>query len=445
MISKDFIYYKTLNAYNTAKADGDISNKSIVFVEENSTIHTHGHQFGGGTTPYKFDKIASYLYESTYDSLDYDFAQQYIKEHYKQKLGACSTVRIGDYILRKYDWYYSNAASYVIHVGSTPTRHASISIGGGIDKFTPGFITSGAYDDIYRVLPFLVVDGMNDAGLTISTLVVPTGDNGATTGTNPGKEDLCTMMIPRYVLDHFSTAKSACNYISKEVNVYAPILPGIGLQEVHFFISDKSGATYVLEFINNTAVCTVLTDNRKIVTNFYLEGVAFNDDHSVYTNADVTDGNLPTYKNLITDHGSGLERYNLINSFIENIDHDVEESDMLFLSKQLNYTNSYKEEPGRPYWYSEFVGQYSSGNVTVDTPIDDDVMLDVVSTAKNNFINRDRNDHKTWQSVHSVIYNPTELSATVTVQELDTIYKFNVKRTSFIDITEHNGKLIITK
>ena len=86
-------------------------------------------------------------------------------------------------------------------------------VAGGIPELTVDFVASGEYKDVYKALPFLVVDGINEKGLVCNNNVVPTGDKGRNTGSVPvieKRDEICQMMLVRYILDNFDNALSAC-------------------------------------------------------------------------------------------------------------------------------------------------------------------------------------------------------------------------------------------
>ena len=44
-----FFYYRTRAAYEFDKANGDMPDGAIIFIEEANSIITHGHEFGPST------------------------------------------------------------------------------------------------------------------------------------------------------------------------------------------------------------------------------------------------------------------------------------------------------------------------------------------------------------------------------------------------------------
>lgn len=172
---------------------------------------------------------------------------------------------------------------------------------------------------MYKYIPFYLLDGINDTGLYCNINVVPL-ENGYTSYSNPTgseEEELCVLMLSRYVLDKFSSASTAASYIQQHVKVYGTGYLDNAHYGIHMMISDGA-STKVLEFINGV---TVITDSS-IMTNFMIDGVTFEADGSVLTNPVVSGDSTPSSKGLSL-HGSGLERWNILNankSLVNSID-----------------------------------------------------------------------------------------------------------------------------
>lgn len=359
------------------------------------------------------EMIAPYLYQIEYSDLDYDFANKYFNaKNLGIKIGApgcCSSVRNGQWCARNFDWVYSNQAEFIVKTSNT------IGIAGQIPELTDDFVKTNEYSDLYKIVPFMIVDGINKDGLFCTTNVVPT-DKGSTTGTVPAtelKNKISSVMLPRYILDNFSSAKGAVLYLQNFVSVYVPKnLQKMGY-ETHYLIADKNN-TYLIEFIDNELRALEIS-SKPYMTNFHLLGTTFNPDGKVYTPADVELGHLPSVENGITPHGSGLERYNLI---VQNYDNCGSKEGMLDLMNKLFYTNAYKNSTN-PYWYTEFVG---NRNLTVDSsPEEYQEVVDIVQEA---YRNRKRvgADIDTWQTNHTSIYDLKKRCLFLRTQEHDEEY-----------------------
>lgn len=351
-------------------------------------------------------RVKPYLYEVWYDELDYDFAYEYFKALENPIVpGGCSSIRNGNFLGRNFDWIYDNSSEFIVHVPKIGNNYSSIGISGGFSDLTDVFVQSGTESELYKVVPFHIYDGINSCGVCCSSNVVPTdkGEN----KTNPSSTlevELNAMMIIRYVLDHFSTAIDAVEYIKNHSSIYfSKFYHDMGY-EAHFMICDSNN-TFIIEFINNE---TVIIDNKYYMTNFYLSDVNFNDDGSVYTPETQIENYNAYNTNLITLNGSGLERYNIINSnyYLANT-----KNGMRNLLNKLTYTKAYTNTEN--IWYTEFVGN----GFTVKT--DKSTYDAVMPIARQAYFDRNREDAEidTWQTVHSIVYDIKNKNIYIITQE----------------------------
>ncbi|MCQ2562834.1 MAG: carcinine hydrolase/isopenicillin-N N-acyltransferase family protein [Alphaproteobacteria bacterium] len=341
-------------------------------------------------TNLQLSKITDYLYEVYYDDYDYDYATKFNNEKYRVTLGACSSVRNGSIIGRNYDWYYDENPEFIIHTSAKNGRHASIGVATIVPGLSTEIVESGEYNDGYKMLPFRTVDGINDAGVAININVVPVGDHGITTGTNPDGPDLFIVTAVRYVLDYADSVDSAIELL-QNANIYAVNNKDIQ-EEVHYMISD-SHKTVVVEFVDNIMV---VVPNKNIMTNFYLSSG-------------------------FTPHANGIERYNILR---DNYDMGQTKTGMLSLMRRVWYTNAYKRETV-PFWYSEFAKDYSPDyiDLTISSPISAyDYIINIATDLYNN---RARNG-QTWQTVHTSVYDLENKTLTIVPQETDTAYEFEI-------------------
>lgn len=99
------------------------------------------------------------------------------------------------------------------------------------DSLTGRFLMLGA--------PYVVCDGMNDAGLGVSTLELEIGELHQDTG----KPDLYVYMAIRLLLDRCATVDEAVDMLKQyDVHSHADV-------RQHLFIADKSGRSVVVEWI----------------------------------------------------------------------------------------------------------------------------------------------------------------------------------------------------
>lgn len=345
------------------------------------------------------EKIAPYLYRATFDELNYEVANEYFKK-YKPSVGLCSAVRNGNFFGRNYDWYYNEQSAFVALTPAAVGRHAVLGVAQAPEALTQEIIESGIYSESYKIVPFLLCDGINDAGLICEINVAPTGDKGLTTGTNKDGEDLCAIMIPRFVLDYAANVDEAIQLLRNR-NIYCADNSGFK-QEFHFMLADAT-KTAVVEFINNEMVVIEnFVDDKPILTNLYLDGY---------------DGS----RESLTDYAMGIERQAILNS---NYDGANSEFGMLDLMLGVKYTKAYLSDT-TPTWYSEFCGQYGEpyGNLTKDSPAED--YEPILQIARERFNTRTRNG-LTWQTVHTSVYNFAEKKLTVIPQESGEMFTFRL-------------------
>lgn len=355
----------------------------------------------------RLDRLAPYLYEAWYPSLDYDHARAVFRAGYAPQVGACSAVRYGDQMLHNLDWYYSHLAEFMVHTPAADGRYASIGMCGNLPGLTDDFVRSGEQSDLYRLLPFVMADGMNEYGVMACMNVVPsTGPHGRTTGTNPGKPDLCGLMLVRHVLDSYQTAQQACNDIQSNWNVYMPDAEGMS-QELHYLIADSS-KTFILEFSRGAAVVIDVTGQREYMTNFHQMGVTYNADGTV---------NVAS----LEPYAQGVERYNAITEYMTEAS-----PNLMSLSSFIAFTKAYTTPLFSEFTSAEQNFQVSMAMGNQKTP----EFLDYVTAAHRAYESRDRANPQTWHTQHSVIYNKTKMAAFIYVQEMyDKMYLAQIGQT----------------
>lgn len=348
------------------------------------------------------DDEPEFLHEVWYDNLDYDYANIYFKENYKPKdLGACSGIRVGNIVGRNFDWYYDNSAEFIVH---TPNRYGlkkTIGVASMVPNLDQAKVETHEYSDSYRILPFLILDGINEDGLVVQKNVVPKehGDNRIV---NKGAAvSVCAPCLTRYLLDHYSSVdevvEALCGTDTQEpvIEVYtAKYLENIN-EELHFMISDKNGSV-IIEFIDGKAVPHYSSEINPIMTNFHIHGVEFNDKGEVAA----IGGDVKPTDTGITPKAAGLERYNIL----VNGKNDVNTvSDMENLMSKIVYTNAYK----LGNWYSEFTGDYLYPGISFSLTVDNDPedFEPAIAVAKKMFENRSRETADTWQTVHTSVYD----------------------------------------
>lgn len=344
-------------------------------------------------------KLSDYLYQINYSKLDYKLGKEFVEKKFKPVASGCSSIKAGNIFGRNLDWFYNFEANIVIRTKRTEEYYATIGIASTNPELTKHTMSILDKSEMFNVVPFTIVDGLNECGLFISSHVVY-AEKGSTTGTVPlveKKDSICTSMLPRYILDRFASARYAIQYIKDYVSVYAnKALTDMGM-EAHFLIGDRVEC-FALEFINNQIV---VTETNKL-TNFLVDGVLFNEDGTVYTPETSDADHKPTSINNITPLGMGLERYNIM-ALASIVDISLVPGMASLLRESLNYNNSYTNTENK--WYTEFVGEHSGATLTVNSDMSD--FNSVIETATNMFAHRNRCYDKdgVWHTTHSAIYD----------------------------------------
>lgn len=352
----------------------------------------------------KRDMKNDYLYYIEIDSpLDYGNAYSFFEKYKSKESFGCTAFRKGRFFVRNLDWLYNFQVDFVIKVPRFGDRFASI----GVTSYSE--ITRDLVNDYgkYNLLPFFLLDGINERGVFCCMNVVPGDEEGwtpttLTTPTESLKESLCARMIPRFVVDNFATAKEAIDYFVKHTAIYLPKDESYSHYEFHFMIGDPN-SLYVMEFVNNEIV--VVEENNEVMTNFRLYGTSLNIDGSINYNT-------------VSEFGAGLERFNLIKSRWSGLQENVD-SLITFASTELKYTNAYEEHTS-PFWYSEFVGQYPSpvNKLTVKDAFENTNKFEpVLNIAFNQYRNRVRGDNNSWHTTHTSVYDITTKTLHLVSQE----------------------------
>lgn len=354
----------------------------------------------------KKEDVAEYLYYFEYSNLDYKKQMKEFHNNFYPKM-ACSSVHNGNFYGRNLDLYYNNDMEMVVRTTSADGddylsghRFATIGVSCGLDEFTREFLEKNAYSKNYEILPFEIVDGINEKGVVCNINVVPVGDRGNTTASIPAieaKMDLCSLMIVRFVLDNFETAKEAAEYIGNYVSIYNPKLANLEY-EYHFMIGDKND-TYIVEIIDNHNVVTKANE-RPWMVNYHYAGTIFDENNKV----DYLTSNL-------SPHASGLERSNLIADNFANASTFDGMKDLM--CNKLKYTNAYTRDTN-PLWYTEFCADLTDTELGIDLTLEAIVNPETkplveayVDYAIGKFNERGerRPKHGVWETTHTSVYD----------------------------------------
>ncbi|MTI70720.1 MAG: linear amide C-N hydrolase [Firmicutes bacterium] len=196
------------------------------------------------------------------------------KSQIKNSNMACSCVSIfndkGDsYFGRNLDWYYSPV---LILFTDPPDGYASVSI---VDIKHLGFNNK---DDIAKMSlkdkksllysPYLPFDGMNEYGVCIGEMAM----RSTKFSYDRKKISISCMEVMRLVLDHAKNTNDAIKLFKKYNIVLDDEAP-----PMHYMVSDPSGNSVIIEFINGELKVIKNSKPYQIATNFQIYGKS-NDD-----------------------------------------------------------------------------------------------------------------------------------------------------------------------
>lgn len=327
-------------------------------------------------------KIEDYFYHEQFMDIDPAYADDFIRTKFKQTLGGCSSVRKGNLYGRNYDWKYNNTNYFLVDVFRSSNSKYYYHGMAGIDNLQ---------EEDYKVLPFILLDGINENGVVANVNVVPINDKGRTTGTTPAieqRDEVCQVGLVSYILQNFKTATEAVTYIRDYVSVYAPLKIDM---ELHIMVADEN-YTYILEFIENELK---ILSGREFMTNFHIFGTNLN-----------TDGHVDI--SSVSDYGSGVERFNIISDNYAGL---KDRKSMQNLLKKLYFSNAYKETTD-PIWKTEFVDPSNELKVTTDIS----EFMPTIEAARELYKNATR-DGRLWQTCHTTIYDIDTKTIFISVQE----------------------------
>lgn len=344
-----------------------------------------------------------YLCMAEYAALDYDYAYEYFEQYdIPVPDGACSAVYNNNIMGRNLDWFYSEMVDCIIRTGDT------LGVAGANTKFTRDFVESREYNELYRILPFYLQDGINSAGLCCATLVTP-NIVGCSVPLDSVKESVNSIMLVRYILDKFNSLNEAIDYLKYYVKIiFHPRLCEMGYNQ-HWILSQNNDC--VIIEVNETGELKTINYAGKTcaVTNFHLNGVELNTDGTVYTPTTQTSTEDAITTNHVKTYGSGLERFNLIQTSPSNtID------DMKTLIKELRYSKIYDINTE---WYTDFVDEKEE--LTCNTS--KEIYMNIVERYSRIYPMRSRTQGSAgfgfWNTNHSSIYDLSNKKLIVCSQE----------------------------
>ena len=377
----------------------------------------------GKTKKVELEEIADHLFEVTYTE-DFDWGTEITPN--ENSSFACSGVQNGQYRGRNYDWYYADTDICVIHTTVTDKReHASV----GVADLSFIVEEDGSIDT--AKIPFVTVDGLNDAGVCIQVNVTTAGEAGSTAlKTETTEDDLSAVHVTRYILDYADTVEEAITLLSeRDIDSY------FGGEELHWMIS---GPTSDTDDTIKTIVVEVFEDGLHITDDFV-------DDKPIMTNF-----NVSNFDGTVSSVGLGLgyERWQILNENYEQANSVMGTFDLMekvYFSKMYdlygdrfwyseyslsNLSNYYTEEELKEMLgedtYNYYIENYGAvyynpalwdGETSINGDIDKTGILAPIVEKVAGTYNANEQDSTLWITVHTAVYDLENLTLDLSVRE----------------------------
>lgn len=281
------------------------------------------------TNANKVTKIADYLYEYTAEGYNTEAPSELRSDVGTLPVFGCSSVRNGNFYGRNLDFNINETCEFIVRTKATATRkHASIGVANTCLLNIPNeMVEAGLSDDLLKYIPWMMMDGINDAGLVCNINVVNAADiqDCPHTHTNPGAPQIMVMNIIRALLDNCGSVEEAKTFILNH-----DIRPIPTTWDGHIMIADPVN-TVIVEFTGEKGSEVKFTVPEKLImTNFY---------NYQYER----DKKFP-------NHACGIERYHILS---DNYAISNSMEGMWQLLKMVHYTQEYDVNTD-PFWCSEF-------------------------------------------------------------------------------------------
>ena len=214
----------------------------------------------------------------TITELDYEYAKQELNNSTDGWGGKCSAAaRVlpnGDMVVgRNMDYYISNYPCIIVHT-RTPGYHETygISYNNSTGPTFEDVKANGLSQAYAKLMPFLVNDAMNEAGLYVEMNMRvnehfddPADDYGCP-GTNPGaSERVCEIMLPQQIALNCANIDEMLEYVHS-IDIYT-MSKGDSPWNLAFIVADASGRYGLLEIARNQISWL---EGQPIQTNYYI-------------------------------------------------------------------------------------------------------------------------------------------------------------------------------
>lgn len=241
------------------------------------------------------------------------------------KIAGCSSFftknEKGEYIFaRNYDYW--KTSSMIIHTKPNKKgRHESFSTLDleffGIED---GKKIKGILSRLYLLAsPYGCVDGINDAGLAIATLMTFQGDPewGIPTHQENGKSTLTTSTLIRMALDYCTTVDEVVDMIKSHD------YHDLAKMSCHFHVCDATGKSAIIEWVKGNNATDIDGTDRKL-------NIIYNEGNQYLTNYVISDG---YYDGIDSSAMQGLKRYEILKKNVSDSGIRDEDVAMNILSK----------------------------------------------------------------------------------------------------------------
>lgn len=291
----------------------------------------------------KADEILTRVFDvGTYDSLDYEYAQEYFKNTYdKWGSGGCTAVaKVNDngetLVGRNMDLTICNKAAYVFRT-KVEGAYETVNLAYTFREVSPDYEivkSEGLSPEFQKVLPFLADDVLNSEGLYIEVNMRngetwPTGESKfGCSGTNKGEgERVYLFTLSRYIGEHCANIEEALKYV-KTLDIYSMFGNEISADNYCFMMADATGRYGLLEVACNKLYWH---EGQQAQANFYIEEEL----------------------NKIQELKAGVGRYEYV---MNGIDAVQSEEELFNLMNDVTYYQTYFPDKCKFDNRSEFVG-----------------------------------------------------------------------------------------
>ncbi len=390
-----------------------------------------------------------YLYRISYYDMHWNVAREWLKKHrafhpdvkepWKDRGFGCSSVRTWKWVGRNFDFYYNESVDVIVQTCYHASNAGFNSI--GIASCNPDFNSRRMQElteEEYEILPFALIDGINEKGVACNVNVVPARDfyprtkegdaawSNREIDINPGAPELYYQFVARFVLDNAESAEHAIEllknqHIVNHIDGVRVDYDGIekGGMELHLMIYDELN-TFIVEIVpdNDGGNHLLITSARDrsgskfvpIMTNYYR-----------------TVGGFDTFN--VSPHAVGIERFKILKSGLSDMEKRTrfpKLEDVVKLMEQVKYTACYSSDTElEKYWFSDL----SCGKFNYDFEYAVDYFKSHSEKAKELKIYMDDNKKciedkyrqkgldAPWITVHTNVFDLAEKSMHLWVQE----------------------------